>query len=100
MSDWQPIETAPQMRKVIVTYVNELGKRRTVMACYYREHSLEMHDDYADVGTYDEATGESFAPAGWYEEHDQDEPIMHLAGEPTHWMPLPDPPPLGESSAV
>lgn len=99
MSQWEPIATAPQMRKVIVFYVNEHGKRRCVMACYYKAHSLEMDDDYAEVGEYDDATGESYAPEGWYEEHDSDSPIMALQGEPTHWMPLPLPPvPVQENS--
>lgn len=86
---WQPIETAPHMRKLIVSYVNDLGKRRCVMACYYKARSLEMDDDYAEVGEYDEATGASFAPEGWYEEHEGDSPLMPLSGQPTHWMPLP-----------
>ena len=90
--EWQPIETAPKMRKVIATYVNELGKRRTVVACYYVDHALEMHDDYADVGVYDEATGDSYAPAGWYEEIDHEGDIFLLGGEPDYWMPLPEPP--------
>lgn len=90
--NWQPIETAPKMRKVIVHYLNELGKSRTVMACYYEKNSLEMHDDYADVGTYDGELGTTFADAGWYEEHDSDDPIMPLRCEPDHWMPLPEPP--------
>jgi hypothetical protein len=89
---WRPIESAPKMRKIIVSYENELGKRRCVMACYYKAHSLEMHDDYAEVGEYNEATGQSFAPEGWYEEHDSDNPIMTLQGEPDFWMPLPAPP--------
>ena len=92
MSEWQPIETAPKMRKVIASYVNAQGKRRCVMACYYKAHSLEMADDYYDVGLYDEGTGESFAPEGWYEEHDNEHPLMPLQDEPTHWMPLPEPP--------
>ena len=90
--DWQPIETAPKMRKIIVTYKNELGKDRCVMACYYEANALEMNDDYADVGTYDEATGQSFAPAGWYEEVDHEGDVYALGGEPTHWRPLPAPP--------
>jgi hypothetical protein len=90
--EWQPIETAPKMRKVIVHYVNALGKHRCVMACYYKAHSLEMSDDYSEVGEYNEATGESFAPEGWYEEHDQDHPLMPLSDEPDSWMPLPKPP--------
>ena len=92
-SQWQPIETCPKMQKVIVFYVNELGNRRTVMACYYLQRSLAMDDDYADVGDYDEASGESFAPEGWYEEHNNDSPLMPLTCAPTHWMPLPAPPP-------
>jgi hypothetical protein len=89
---WQPIETAPKMRKIIVTYKNELGKDRCVMACYYEANALEMNDDYADVGTYDEATGQSFAPAGWYEEVDHEGDVYALCGEPAHWKPLPAPP--------
>lgn len=91
-SRWQPIETAPHMRKIIVHYLNKLGKHRAVMACFYEEKSLEMHDDYQDVGTWDEDSGNVFADAGWYEEHDSDNPILPLDGEPTHWMPLPAPP--------
>ena len=89
---WQPIETAPKQRKIIVHYLNEAEKHRTVMACYYGEKSLEMHDDYDDVGTWDEESGTLFADAGWYEEHDSDNPILPLGGVPTHWMQLPEPP--------
>jgi hypothetical protein len=90
--NWQPIDTAPRMRKVIVHYLNQLGKHRVVMACYYTAKALEMHDDYEDVGEWDESSGTNFAPAGWYEEHDSDDPILPLSGEPTYWMPLPEPP--------
>jgi hypothetical protein len=91
-SPWQPIATAPKMLKIIVFYRNTLGKGRCVMACYYKERSLEMADDYAEVGEYDEALGNSYAPEGWYEEHDSDSPLMSLQEAPTHWMPLPEVP--------
>ena len=86
---WQPIETAPEMRKIIVHYLNALGKHRCVMACYYLANSLEMHDDFYYASVED---SDGYAPEGWYEEHDQDSPLMPIAEEPTHWMPLPAPP--------
>lgn len=93
MSEWQPIETAPKMRKIIVHYLNPLGQSRTVMACFYTAKSLEMDSTCDDgSGEYDEASGYCYAPAGWYEEHDSDDPILPLQGEPDHWMPLPKPP--------
>lgn len=89
---WQPIDTAPKNRKVIVHYVNPLGNSRIVMACCYGEKCLEAHPDYDDDGIYDEASGVSYAPAGWYEDHESDDPLRMLDATPTHWMPLPRPP--------
>ena len=89
--NWQPIETAPKTRKVIVHYLNELGKSRTAMACYYVKHHLEMDGDYTEFADYDEASGTYYAPEGWYEEHDSDYPMERIS-QPTHWMPLPAPP--------
>jgi hypothetical protein len=92
VSGWQPIETAPQQRKLIVFYRNSAGKGRCVMACYYRAHSLEMESGCEDGADYDENEDVYYAPAGWYEEHETDDPMMPLAAPPTHWMPLPEPP--------
>lgn len=80
-SGWQPIETAPKGRKVIVGYRNSLGKWRTVMGCYYLAGTLESDAD--DSG---------WAPEGWYEESETHEDIMPCDCEPTHWQPLPEPP--------
>ena len=87
-AQWQPIETAPKMRKVIVRYVNALGKNRCVLACYYLANALEMSDDYQDVGEW-EGSENGFAPEGWYEEVDHGGDIYHLSGDPIEWMPLP-----------
>ena len=86
---WQPIETAPNMQKIIVHYLNALGNGRCVMACYYPAGSLEMHDDYYYASVEDD---DCYAPEGWYEEHEQELPLRPVAEEPTHWMPLPAPP--------
>jgi hypothetical protein len=50
-----------------------------------------MDEDYADVGEVDD-DGISYAPEGWYEEHESDSPLMPLETSPTHWQPIPDPP--------
>jgi hypothetical protein len=80
---WQPIETAPKGRKLLVGYFNELGKWRTVTGCYYIEDSLEQDDPDSD---------DEYAPAGWYEESDSLEQIARTSCLPTHWQPLPAPP--------
>lgn len=55
------------------------------MATYYLENTLEWSDESPYYG-------EGFAPEGWYEESDTHDTILPLDSEPTHWMPLPDPP--------
>lgn len=65
MSEWQPIETAPQHGQVLL-YLNG--------------------DMYVGVWTQNPYTGdEAFAVA---ELPDEKRAIVH----PTHWMPLPEPP--------
>ena len=96
---WQPIASAPEQRKIIVHYLNPLGNSRVVMACWYGEKSLEMEDDNGS-GDYDEASGCTYAPPGWYEEHDSDEPILPLGGKPTHWLPVPAPPRAADQPAT
>lgn len=80
-AEWQAIEAAPKNRKLIVGYFNPLSKWRSVMGCYYTEGTLESDTD--DSG---------FAPEGWYENTETYEYLMPLEQEPSHWMPLPEPP--------
>ena len=79
--EWQPIETAPKNRKLIVGYRNRLGNWRSVMACYYLPDTLESD------------TNESgWAEEGWYEETEAYEYLQPCDEEPTYWRPLPPPP--------
>lgn len=85
MSEWQPIDTAPMTgRKVILFYLNRNIKPRTVMARWLTdEQAAETDGD--DVGLEE----------GWYECIDNWDDYTEVAiheGEPSHWMPLPDPP--------
>lgn len=78
---WQPIETAPKGRIVLVYYTNRLGKGRVMRARYYLQDTLES-----------DTTESGWADEGWYEESEAYEYLMLLEGEPTHWMPLPSAP--------
>ena len=83
--DWQPIETAPQTGcKLILSYINSNNQRRTVMARWLTDEQA-AETDADDVGL----------ECGWYECIDNWDDYTEIAihqGEPTHWMPLPEPP--------
>ena len=66
MDEWRPIETAPKDNTRVITFGGGLvGTSRYV---------TKFAAGYGDVG------------AGWYSEQ------LDRRHEPTHWMPLPEPP--------
>ena len=76
MSNWKPIETAPK------------GNEETVLL--YCPESWDT--DGIRVGWWYEAE----SPAehdGWYEDESSSHRLTDLYGEPTHWQPIPPPPP-------
>lgn len=70
MAEWQPIETAPKDMRCILVFVP--GARIGSL----QEEPDMMHIAFLKRGTY----------------HLQEDD--HLIVEPTHWRPLPEPPPL------
>jgi DNA phosphorothioation-dependent restriction protein DptG len=95
MSEWQPIETAPSGKAVLISYLNSCGNRRTVKAVKFGQYECAANYDSDDFAEYCEEKDEYFCPAGWYEQIDNwDEysSVKVYQGEPTHWMPLPAPP--------
>jgi hypothetical protein len=87
---WQPIETAPERRKVLVTWINALGKRRITVASYWPMHTLPLADDVPNYQVTEEGTN---VDAGWWEESEgNDDAMFRLVETMTHWMPLPAPP--------
>lgn len=96
VSGWQPIETAPKGKGVLVFYKNRNGKGRVVKAAYIEKHTLEADSECGgDWGEYSEAHDEYFCPEGWYESIDNWDDFSEIRineGEPSHWHPLPESP--------
>jgi hypothetical protein len=95
MSDmsWQPIETAPHMKAILIHYQREFNGKTfdtIIKGIYYDKFAIESMDEEAE---YDEETDEYYVPEGWYEMIDNwDEYAsskLYPEHKPTHWMPLP-----------
>ena len=89
---WQPIETAPKGKTVLVFYRNSLGKGRIVKATFIERFAQESDGEEHGNEEYDEARDRYTWPEGWYEQIDNWEYAAAMfAGDhkPTHWMPLP-----------
>lgn len=82
---WQPIETAPRNRVVLVAYKNSLGNWRRVRACYYDKGQLQTAD-HMEPPDCDE---EGYAHPGWYEECETAEYIQQTDEPPVLWHELP-----------
>lgn len=90
---WRLIETAPTGRSVWIGFRNPLGKWRTIKAVHHAQFSVEYDGDAFDWA--DEKDEVMYCPAGWYEDlysEVDDCTYIRLDVDPTHWMPLPEPP--------
>lgn len=94
VSPWQPIDTAPKNTPILAFYRNSHGNGRTVRAVNYTARYVEV-DDVDGYGVdYDPELDQGWLVAGWYEDIvNECEQAIVLEATPTHWMPLPDPPP-------
>lgn len=84
MSEWQPIETAPKDgRTLLLGHFNRAGKWRTLRGQWYSWDLINEEWEEPENGH-----------EGWYETSvENDDPPNCWSTEPTHWMPLPAPPP-------
>jgi hypothetical protein len=82
-------------KKVIATFLNQSGKRRTICAHYIERWSVESDSDSDCYDEYSEEKDAYFFCEGWYEniENWGEYSAVHVCeGEITHWMPLPESP--------
>ena len=72
---WQPIETAPKNGTRILVYFRDMG----VHAVLWTDFDGDSDSEYA----------------GWYVDDNKNGPYPlrgYIAGDDTHWMPLPEAP--------
>lgn len=76
--DWQPMDTAPKNAKILIScLVKRTGYR--VTPCVYKWHKTNDDDRYKKEWWSD---GGDYYGIKWLSD----------IYEPTHWMPLPEPP--------
>ena len=75
MTTWQPIETAPKDGARVLLWTTTEGD--AVLTEYLIDVGAENPIRTAQVGFYCDESGQ------WQ---------LEVVGNPTHWMPLPDPP--------
>lgn len=85
MPDWIPVhDRLPEtVGDALVCQIS--GKYRFVRKAMYTPPNPFKHTNSA---------GEYFLPAGWYEPYSDDGYPEYLPVEVTHWMPIPELPPL------
>ena len=92
---WQPIETAPSGKAVLIHYRNPLGNSRVIKARHIQRFTEESNDEGMGVDEYDEANDRYTYVEGWWEmldNWDEYSIVKVCSGTPTHWHPLPAPP--------
>jgi len=89
---WQPIETAPPQKDVLLHYKTEYGFWLTIRAEFVPEATRDVDDQpYDGDAVYDKVTDRHWWPEGWYELIDNwgDMSCVMVHGAPYRWMLLP-----------
>lgn len=81
MNNWQPIETAPKMRTILLFAVSDVDEHGAVKN--WKMATGSWHTGYEDQHT----RAEGLTPWRW-----DGRQLKVYDLHPTHWMPLPDPP--------
>jgi hypothetical protein len=92
-SGWISVEDRLPLGHALATYINQCGRRETVIAFHAKKHEIKSDgdDEWFD---YDEGKDCFYLKEGWYENlEDWDgRSSITINCAVTHWMPLPAPP--------
>ena len=87
MREWQPIETAPKDGTAILVWFDFATVSIVHIAWYRSAEEWENSGQYCGWGTFKDWIG------WWcYPEHSITQKKLEGPTNPTHWMPLPEPP--------
>jgi len=76
-------------RRVLISWVNELGKERISIGFYAQKHTLSA-DDWDDTAAAELGpTDDYYIPEGWYEETWEGEVLYEITGDVVGWAPQP-----------
>ncbi len=78
---WQPIETAPKMRTILLFAITDIGENGEIRN--WRTGTGSWHTGFED----ERSKSQGYTPWTW-EGHQ----VRTYEAAPTHWMPLPPPP--------
>jgi len=88
---WQPIDTAPKNKTILLGYKNECDKWRTVRGQWFDQSYIDENWDECD---------DTSDMEGWYETSVESDDIPNCWKiRPTHWMPLPPAPDAARKGA-
>ena len=93
--DWVPVEERLPNSGPVLAMVTRLhdGKRTAILRTrYVNKHEIECNGDYEGDADYDETSDRHCWPVGWYEWNECEKTHWFVAGDVTHWQPLPQPP--------
>ena len=86
-AEWVPVtERLPEPG---IPVLLDIGAKYPIRAAWAAKATLEAFDDDSDWAEYDEETGSSWCPEGWYEWNQHEEVHWAVNAAPVAWCELP-----------
>ena len=92
-SNWISVDEPPKTNVPVLAALELAnGRSMVIRAQYAAPKTLAVHDECEYFGEYDDATDQTWCPAGWYETNLHEEIHWAVEGKVLRWQPLPDGP--------